>query len=67
MAAEIGPAAQAAAPTPAQGWTTAMWLVGHADEHHVSSVSFAGQRWTARSGTWAPVDGAPTDGPVQIS
>ncbi len=67
MAAEIGPAAQASSPTPAQGWTTAMWLVGHADEHHVSTVTFGGQRWTARSGAWARADGAPTDGPVAIT
>lgn len=67
MSAEIGPVAQASAPTPAQGWTTAMWLIGHAEEHHVSSVTFAGQRWTARSGAWAPAEGAATDGPVEIT
>jgi len=67
MSAEIGPAADADTPTPAQGWTTATWLVGHADEHHVSTVTFGGRRWTARSGAWAPVAGAPADGPVVIT
>ena len=67
MSAEIGPAADADTPTPAQGWTTATWLVGHADEHHVSTVTFGGRRWTARSGAWAPVAGTPADGPVVIT
>jgi hypothetical protein len=67
MASEIGRTADALTPTPAQGWTTATWLVGHADEQRVSTVTFGGERWTARSGRWAPVDGAPTDGPVVVT
>ena len=67
MAKEVGPSADTASPTAAQGWTTATWLVGHADEHRVSTVTFAGRRWTARRGTWEPVKGAAADGPVVIT
>ena len=67
MSEELGPSAEARSPTPAQGWTAATWVVGHADEHHVSTVTYGGMRWTARSGAWAPVSGTATDGPVVIS
>ncbi|MGZ4709872.1 MAG: hypothetical protein ACXWBN_14135 [Acidimicrobiales bacterium] len=67
LTAEVGPSATAAAPTPAQGWTTASWAVGHAADLHVSSVTFGGRRWTARTGTWSPAEGAPADGPVEIA
>jgi hypothetical protein len=36
----------------AAGWTFALWLVGHAQRYGVSTVSFAGHRWTAASGEW---------------
>jgi len=35
------------------GWEAAAWAVAHAYNYHLSSVSFAGRRWTAASGTWA--------------
>ena len=35
-----------------------MWLVGHADQLQIKTVTYAGQRWTARSGTWTPFKGA---------
>lgn len=66
MAAELGPTATDASPTAAQGWTTAAWLVGHAGSHHVTSVTFAGQQWTATSGQWKPVRAPAADGVVLI-
>ena len=35
----------------ARGWTIASWLVGHAQQYRITSISFAGQRWTPR-GVW---------------
>jgi hypothetical protein len=70
MVAELGPAATVAAPTPAQAWTTATWLVGHADRYHLSSVTCGGQRWTAATGAWMPVadeEDAASEPGVQVS
>jgi len=39
------------------GWQVASWAVAHAYNYHLGSVSFAGRRWTALSGTWATVGG----------
>jgi hypothetical protein len=67
MRTELGPSASAASPTPAEGWTAAAWLVGHADEHQLTAVTFAGQRWTAATGSWKPLPaGSPSDPSVQI-
>jgi len=67
MATELGPEATSGAPATAAGWTAAAWLVGHAEDHHVTSVTYAGQRWTAKTGTWSPVPGAGTTaGPPEI-
>ena len=67
MTAELGPAATAASPTPAQAWTTASWLVGHADASHLASVTYAGQRWTARTGVWKPVKAPEADTTVVVT
>lgn len=40
------------------GWQVASWAVAHADNYHLSSVSFGGWRWTAASGTWASISGS---------
>jgi hypothetical protein len=67
MRAELGPSASVASPTPSEGWTTASWLVAHADEHQLAAVTFAGQRWTASSGSWKPLTtDAPSDPGVRI-
>ena len=68
MTTELGPMATSDAPSTAAGWTAAAWLVGHAEKHHVTSVTYAGQRWTAETGTWSPAAGvAATAGPPEIS
>lgn len=67
MTTELGSGATSDAPSTAAGWTAAAWLVGHAEAHHVTSVTYAGQRWTAKTGTWSPVPGATaTAGPPEI-
>jgi hypothetical protein len=42
------------------GWQYAHWLVAHAAEQGIKSVTFGDQRWTAKAGTWsrAPSAGA---------
>jgi hypothetical protein len=37
-----------------RGWLVASWVIGHAQQYRVDAVTFAGQRWTPRAGTWAP-------------
>jgi hypothetical protein len=44
-----------------QGWTYASWLVGRAEALGVDKVSFAGQTWTAETGSWAPDTAAGQD------
>ena len=58
MKTELGPGATADSPSAAAGWTAAAWLVGHADQLHVTSVTYAGQRWTAKSSAWSQVPGS---------
>ncbi len=52
IAAELGsPALDATLDAP-RGWTVASWLVGHAAEFGITSVTFAGRRWTPAADTW---------------
>jgi hypothetical protein len=37
---------------PPRGWVVASWLIGHAEEFHVASLSYNGWRWTATGGSW---------------
>jgi len=55
MTNELGAPGLGAAVTAAQGWTMASWLVGHASEYGITTVTFNGRRWTPASGTWQPV------------
>jgi hypothetical protein len=41
------------------GWQAASWLVAHAYNYHVASVSFAGLTWRPGTGKWAPNQGRP--------
>jgi hypothetical protein len=49
----LGTGALAPGVTPTLGWSAATYLMIHADGDGVASVSFAGQTWTAKRGTWA--------------
>jgi hypothetical protein len=37
---------------PTRGWTVATWLVGHAEQLRVTTVSFRGREWRASTGRW---------------
>jgi hypothetical protein len=52
MAQELGSPALGTPLAPARGWTVATWLVGHAPEFGVESVTFDGQVWTSSGGRW---------------
>lgn len=51
-ASELGSDPFQADPGPAVGWRSATWLVAHAYNYHLHSVSYAGRRWTPESGRW---------------
>ena len=51
---DLGPFTADTSVSPARGWTIASWLVAHAEQYRISSVRFAGQRWTPH-GNWSPV------------
>jgi hypothetical protein len=42
-----------ALPAP-RGWAVVAWLIGHAHLYNITTVTFAGQRWSATAGTWKP-------------
>jgi hypothetical protein len=64
LAKEIGQPGIGAVVTTARGWTVANWLVGHAQQYVIGSVTFNGQMWTAKTGAWQPA--LPADLQVQI-
>jgi len=67
MTGEVGPAVAPPAPS-AQGWTTATWLVGHAQQFGVASVAYGGQRWSAVTGVWSTYGGpGADDGGVHVA
>ncbi|HUI48861.1 MAG TPA: hypothetical protein VL119_09195 [Acidimicrobiia bacterium] len=35
-----------------RGWTVASWLVAHAEQFRLTSISFRGREWRASSGRW---------------
>jgi hypothetical protein len=52
MTTELGLSSLSLPLAPAKGWTVSSWLIGHAAEFKIASVSFGGQRWTASTGLW---------------
>ena len=48
------------------GWRYAHWLVAHAADHGVRQVRYAGLRWTAQEGTWAPITGSEAAGAERV-
>jgi hypothetical protein len=48
-----------------RGWMVASWLVGHAQQFRVTTVSFRGQEWRAKTGRWQPT--TPSDGRVRFA
>jgi hypothetical protein len=47
-----------------RGWTIATWLVGHAEQFRVTTVSFRGREWRASTGRWRPT--TPTDDRIRF-
>jgi hypothetical protein len=52
MALELGDPSVATPVAAPRGWTVSSWLVGHANRFGITSVSYAGQRWTSAGGAW---------------
>ena len=50
MAVVFGPSTLNTAVPATRGWIIVSWLVGHAEQYRITSVSFAGQQWTPRGG-----------------
>jgi hypothetical protein len=53
LTAELGAPTVDTPVTAARGWTVAAWLVGHAQQYGLESVTFAGMQWSAPKG-WRP-------------
>jgi hypothetical protein len=52
LASEVGSPGTGVTVGTARGWLVASWLVGHAAELGLRSVSFGGQTWTPGGGGW---------------
>jgi hypothetical protein len=52
LSADLGPTTVGASVDPARGWLVAGWLIAHAGQYGVSTVTFGGQRWSGRTGAW---------------
>ena len=66
LARELGPLTLGVPVSEPQGWTVAVWLVGHAQQFGVSQVTFAGQAWTPSSGRWS-ASGGPVEMTVRVT
>jgi hypothetical protein len=64
MAAELGTTGVTLA-SGATGWTVATWLVAHARQYSVHTISYGGYRWTTKAAGWRYVGG--TTGAVTFS
>jgi hypothetical protein len=64
MSSELGIASLDNSFAPTRGWTVATWLVGHAEQLRVTTVSFGGREWRASTGRWRST--TPTDDLVRF-
>jgi hypothetical protein len=53
LAADLGPPTLGTPLDAARGWQVAGWLIGHAGQFGVATVTFGGQRWSGHSGAWS--------------
>ena len=51
--AQLGPVDLTRTLPTQQGWVVATWMVAHAKQFGITSVTFDGRRWTPTSATWA--------------
>jgi hypothetical protein len=61
---ELGVATLDASFSEPRGWMIASWLVGHAQQFRVTTVSFRGREWRAKTGHWRPT--TPADARVRF-
>jgi len=54
LTSAFGPSTLGATTTAARGWTIASWLVSHAQEYRITSITFAGRQWSPH-GVWRVV------------
>lgn len=54
LTADLGATSLGTPVDDALGWQTAGWLIAHAGQYGVSTVTFAGQRWSGQRGAWTP-------------
>jgi len=54
MAQELGPPGTGVPVSVPRGWTVASWLVGHAHQYQIASVTFGPYRWGPGQGGWRP-------------
>ena len=52
LTAEVGSPALGTPVDTARGWLVAGWLIAHAGQYGVTTVTFAGYRWSGQKGTW---------------
>lgn len=52
LTADLGPPTLAAPVATTRGWQVAGWLIAHAGQLGVTTVSFNGRRWSSRTGVW---------------
>jgi hypothetical protein len=65
LTSELGAPTLGTALDGGRGWTVASWLVGHAHQYGIASVSFGGRIWTPEAGAWA--DGHPATADVRVT
>ena len=65
LAAAAGPPALGMPVSAPRGWLVAAWLVAHANQYGVATVTFAGMRWSGHNGKW--VAHSPATDIVQIN
>ena len=67
MTTELGLSSLSVPLAPGMGWTVSSWLIGHAVQFKIASVSYSGQTWTATTGQWAPDAAAGAEVQVAVS
>jgi len=67
MTTELGLSSLSVPLAPGRGWTVSSWLIGHAVQFKITSVSYSGQRWTAATGQWAPDPAAGAEVQVAVA
>jgi hypothetical protein len=61
MTTELGTTGGTLAANGAGGWTVATWLVAHARQYSVHTITYGGYRWTTKAAAWQYVGGTTKD------